>query len=123
MILAWASPFKRDINNKHLQQNKKFTDSLKKIPTPGMPITFHLHKNANYPVKGSCQVKKNPRKLGLIRPQPPTPYPIFFFWKHLKTLNNTKKNNKKNTTFLEKILIRVGTWPTHPLSSFSRIFF
>ena len=51
-------------------------------------------------LKGSCQVKKNPKirqKLGLLRPSPPTPLSIFwgFFGNIGKHENNTHKKNTK----------------------------
>ena len=70
--------------------------------------------------KGSCQVKKiqkSEKNSDWPDPTHPPPYQ-FFFW-NMKT---TQKTQKTPQNFPQKIIIRVGAWPTHPLSSFSRIF-
>ena len=60
------------------------------------------------------QIPKIREKLGLIRPHQPTHYQFFFF--------GNMKTTQKTQHFPQKIKIRVGAWPTHPLPSFSRIF-
>ena len=62
---------------------------------------------------------KNPRKtrIGLT----PTTHPsiqLCFFLRNMYS----KKTTQENTKFPKKRQIRVGTWPTHPLPCFSRIF-
>ena len=72
--------------------------------------------------KGFCQVIKkfkNPRKTRIGQTSPTHSHIQFFF---LKTCTTTK-NNTKNTKFPKKHKIQAGAWPTHPLSSFSLIFF
>ena len=72
--------------------------------------------------KGSCQVENNTKirqKLGLLKPHTPTRLSDFsFLFKQLETWIQHKKHKISK----KKKKIRVGAWPTHPLSSFSRIF-
>ena len=49
------------------------------------------------------------------------PLPCPFFWKYLETWKQ-HKNTNKTQNYQKIIKIRVGAWPTHPLPSFSRIF-
>ena len=69
-----------------------------------------------YWAKGSCQVKKfkNQRKtrIGRTTTTHPSIHFFYFFWETC----TAKKQHRKTQNF------RVGTWPTHPLPSFSRIF-
>ena len=73
---------------------------------------------------GYCQVKKKLKireKVELARPHPP----IHFFinlWKHVQQQKNTHNTHKKTKNVKKKIIIRVGSLPTHPLPIFSRIF-
>ena len=70
-----------------------------------------------------CQVEKNKKSEKNSDWSSPTHPPIQFWsffgniWKHQNNTRNTKKHK-----ISKKIQIRVGAWPTHPLSSFSRIF-
>ena len=74
-------------------------------------------------VLSSLKKSKNPWKTRIGRtPNTHPPIHIFnFFWKHLETWKQHKKH-KETQNLPQKIQIRVGAWPTHPLPSFSRIF-
>ena len=100
------------------RQNAVIAYFLLAVGLPAERTFTHPHWSASLyclrcdtPVRGLVKLKKskkNREKLGLVRPQTPTPPMQFllFFGNIWKYENNTKKNTK-NTTFQKKKINRV----------------
>ena len=107
------------------EQNAKFYKKYTIVISPSI-YNVTVWMDSWLSLRGFVKLKKNQKireKLGLATPHAPTPISIFLIFFGNMYNRNKQQNTHKNTTFQKKKKsFRVGAWPTHPLSSFSRIF-